>query len=165
MQTFLPYEDFALSAMVLDDRRLGKQRVETMQIMQALMTGVGWVSHPATLMWRRYEWALLQYQEAICYEWTHQRGHKDTCLEKTRWLYNHHKTWVDAKIFPYWLGDLYFHVSHQSNLMRKEPDHYKRFFPSVSNKYEYVWPPPLDDYIRLRNKVLWTPKTRQKPSI
>lgn len=36
MQTFLPYSDFERSAASLDDLRLGKQRVETLQIMQSL---------------------------------------------------------------------------------------------------------------------------------
>ncbi len=36
MQTFLPYPDFARSAAVLDPARLGKQRVETLQILRAL---------------------------------------------------------------------------------------------------------------------------------
>lgn len=37
MQTFLPYPDFSKSASVLDKRRLGKQRVENLQIMQVLL--------------------------------------------------------------------------------------------------------------------------------
>ncbi len=58
MQTFLPYEDFTLSAQCLDYRRLGKQRVEALQIFNAL-TGAstkdgreyrGWINHPATKM-------------------------------------------------------------------------------------------------------------------
>ena len=36
MQTFLPYESFEESAKVLDYRRLGKQRVEGMQIINAI---------------------------------------------------------------------------------------------------------------------------------
>ena len=36
MQTFLPYESFEESASVLDWRRLGKQRVEGMQIINAI---------------------------------------------------------------------------------------------------------------------------------
>ena len=36
MQTFLPYADFARCAAVLDPRRLGKQRVEVLQIMRAI---------------------------------------------------------------------------------------------------------------------------------
>lgn len=37
MQTFLPYADYEQSAAVLDQKRLGKQRVETLQIMQVLL--------------------------------------------------------------------------------------------------------------------------------
>lgn len=36
MQTFLPYADFSMSAKCLDYRRLGKQRVEAMQILNAI---------------------------------------------------------------------------------------------------------------------------------
>ena len=36
MQTFLPYRGFTESARVLDTRRLGKQRVETIQVLRAL---------------------------------------------------------------------------------------------------------------------------------
>jgi hypothetical protein len=39
MQTFLPYNDFVKSARVLDYKRLGKQRVEGMQIINAI-TGI-----------------------------------------------------------------------------------------------------------------------------
>ena len=36
MQTFLPFPDFVASARSLDRLRLGKQRVETLQILNAL---------------------------------------------------------------------------------------------------------------------------------
>lgn len=39
MQTFLPYPDFAQSAACLDNKRLGKQRVECLQILRALSKG------------------------------------------------------------------------------------------------------------------------------
>jgi hypothetical protein len=38
LQTFLPYPDFAASAQALDQRRLGKQRVEALQVLRALTT-------------------------------------------------------------------------------------------------------------------------------
>jgi hypothetical protein len=59
VQTFLPYPDFARSAAVLDDRRLGKQRVETLQILRALTRpDYGWRHHPAVLMWKGHEVSL-----------------------------------------------------------------------------------------------------------
>ena len=82
MQTFVPEDTFAKSVRVLDRQRLGKQRVETLQIMKALAgLSKGWVNHPATRMWRGYEQALLDYQDATCNEWL-RRGYKDTCFTK-----------------------------------------------------------------------------------
>ena len=70
MQTFLPYPDFAESASVLDRQRLGKQRVETLQVMKALtVPGYGWQQHPVVKMWIGYERTLLDYQDAFCAEW------------------------------------------------------------------------------------------------
>jgi len=37
MQTFLPYASYAKTAETLDQKRLGKQRVETLQVMQVLL--------------------------------------------------------------------------------------------------------------------------------
>jgi len=37
MQTFLPFPDFQQSAAVLDRARLGKQRVEALQTLRALV--------------------------------------------------------------------------------------------------------------------------------
>ena len=39
MQTFLPYADLTESLRVLDNKRLGKQRVETYQIISAITGG------------------------------------------------------------------------------------------------------------------------------
>ena len=47
MQTFLPYDDFEKTAQCLDRLRLGKQRVETLQILKALLIPkYGWKNHP-----------------------------------------------------------------------------------------------------------------------
>ena len=79
MQTFVPYADFERSARALDDRRLGKQRVETIQIVRALtVPGYAWASHPAVLMWKGYEEALGRYGLTCCDVWL-ERGFGDTC--------------------------------------------------------------------------------------
>ena len=44
---------------------------------------------------------------------------------------------------PGWLGDEALHRSHQSALVRKDPEHYRRFFPDVPDDLPYVWPPTL----------------------
>jgi len=70
VQTFLPYDDFVASAAVLDDRRLGQQRVETYQILRALTwTSYGWKNHPAVTMWRGFTPALVRYGLDVCDAW------------------------------------------------------------------------------------------------
>jgi hypothetical protein len=71
MQTFLPYPDFSGSALVLDVKRLGKQRVEAIQVLRGLVVpGYGWPHHPAVKMWQGYEEALVRYGLDMCAVWT-----------------------------------------------------------------------------------------------
>lgn len=144
MQTFLPYENFFDSAEVLHQKHLGKQRVETLQIMKALVTNTGWIHHPATKMWRGYETYLVAYQYAITEEWK-RRGYFDTCMEKTTALYKLLRPRTLIQQPPYWLGDAEFHLAHQSNLLRKKPEWYGRFFAEdVPDDLPYIWPKPLE---------------------
>ena len=143
MQTFLPYPDFTQTAKTLDSRRLGKERIEAMQIL-TILTGLNqskaWVNHPAVKMWRGYEVALSHYVYAICDEWT-SKGYKDTCKAKVQDIMATH--YVDRPlIMPPWLGRKDFHRSHQSNLLRKKYEWYSQFFKDVPSCLPYVWPKP-----------------------
>lgn len=141
MQTFLPLPSFAASAATLDRQRLGKQRVENLQILQALAPGAKsrWRAHPATRMWAGYEPALVAYQDAVCSAWT-AHGYKDTCWAKTLELANA-CGWLDREIeMPPWFGSHLFHRSHQSNLIRKHPSWYGKMFPGVPDDLPYIWP-------------------------
>ncbi len=140
MQTFLPSPNYSESASVLDDKRLGKQRVETLQIMKSLIQGGGWKFHPATLMWQGYEKSLLDYQYAICFEWHVMRGYADTCLKKTIDLFYTAPYLREDWSIPYWMGDEEFHLGHQSNLISKDPEWYQPMFPGVPDNLPYKWP-------------------------
>lgn len=136
MQTFLPYANFQDSAQVLDRQRLGKQRVEAKQILRALLgETAGWVNHPATKMWRGHERALAGYGMVICAEWR-ARGYRDTLLEYFR---DQFLSIQQPFTLPRWYGNIEFHRSHQSNLLRKDPDYYGDIFISVPNDLPYVW--------------------------
>jgi hypothetical protein len=153
VQTFLPFPDFEQSARVLDDRRLGKQRVETLQVMGVLVAAFwdnilgrvqdreprGWRTHPVVLMWRGHEGSLLDYQRATCRVWT-ERGFNDTCYAKTAALVAHRFGDTPPAGAPAWLGDEALHRSHQSNLIRKDAECYGPLFPGVPADMEYVWP-------------------------
>ena len=167
MQTFMPYDSFILSASCLDNRRLGKQRVECKQIYQALLQGplvmydvvlsmqvfgmpitesnarykqrkTAWYNHPATQMWKGYEYNLVQYSLCICDVWIH-RGFKDT-------LYDYFCKQLELlEDMNYSKDDMplggipSFHESHQSNLVRKDSTHYRKYFPSISSNLPYKW--------------------------
>ena len=143
MQTFLPYDDFSESAAVLDRQRLGKQRVECLQILNALcIEGYGWASHPAVLMWRGHERVLVRYAEAICDEWT-SRGYRDTCRVKIAGRLEEFLTSgaSSSDEAPSWLGDEDLHRSHRSNLLRKEASWYGPLFEEgLRDDLDYVWP-------------------------
>ena len=82
MQTFLPVADFADSARLLDSPRLGKQRVETLQILRAIeLPDYGWANHPAVLMWRGRTPALVAYGLAMARVWQ-ERGFADSTDER-----------------------------------------------------------------------------------
>lgn len=148
VQTFLPYADFERSASVLDTKRLGKQRVEALQILRALTRpGYGWANHPAVLMWKGFEEALGRYGFACCEAWT-GLGFGDTCavtLAEDLRLADVHDVRTQAELdtagaLPPWLGDEALHRSHRSSLVRKDPGHYGRLFPDVPDDLPYVWP-------------------------
>lgn len=152
MQTFLPYADYAESARVLDYRRLGKQRVETFQLLNALDGKTkGWVNHPAALMWRGYEASLALYGVIVCKEWK-RRGYKDTMHERLRDLWEQHRASSEHgyTVDPPWLGNAEFHLSHQSNLIRKDREFYAPLFPGVPEDLPYIWPEPAREKIFLR---------------
>ena len=130
MQTFLPLPDFRESAKVLDYKRLGKQRVEAYQIMRVLHGETkGWRNHPAVLMWRDYLPALYEYGRIVCVEWR-ERGYTDN-------MYNRFPQ--EAVVLPRWLGDMRLHNSHQANLVRKYPEHYRIHFPTIDETLPYFW--------------------------
>jgi hypothetical protein len=148
MQTFLPYADFERTARVLDPKRLGKQRVEVIQVVRALtVPGYGWANHPAVLMWRGQEEALGRYGFTCCEVWV-ERGFGDTCAATIAadlatagvTSFRSQTDLAAAGALPPWLGDEALHRSHQSSLLRKDPDFYGPLFPGVPDDLPYVWP-------------------------
>ncbi|MFF7262965.1 MSMEG_6728 family protein [Streptomyces sp. NPDC008159] len=150
MQTFLPYPDFRASALTLDRRRLGKQRVEALQVLRGLVVpGYGWRHHPAVRMWAGYEEALVRYGLDVCAVWREQ-GHQDSCAAtlvadllafRPGTRVRPQAALREAAELPPWLGDDRFHRSHRSALLRKDPTTYAPLFPDVPPDLPYIWPP------------------------
>ncbi len=161
MQTFLAYKSFEESAKVLDNKRLGKQRVECLQLLKALKQGqhcmynlaekkylygnvvsadgyqirsTPWYNHTATQMWVKYPAALISYGMAICYEWT-KRGFKDTCGDKISHYYEIFQVYETPK----WLGDERLHSSHRAALLAKNNSWYSQFGWKEIPEINYFW--------------------------
>lgn len=130
----------SLTARFLDRQRLGKQRVEALQIMQVLLglqESKGWKHHPAVLMWKGYEPYLLKvYIRAMLDEWA-IRGYKNTKSEEK---YQQYLDYIEGRdvVKPPWITEQ-FCKSHRSNLLRKDYDYYKKYF-NEPNNLPYVWP-------------------------
>jgi hypothetical protein len=150
VQTFLPYADFERSARSLDPRRLGKQRVEGLQVLRGLThEGYGWRHHPAVKMWRGRLEALGRYTLTTCEVWvglgfgdtvaatvTAELGEAGIVTVRTQ------PELAAAGALPWWLGNEAFHLSHRSALMRKDAAYYRAAFGDVPDDLPYVWPPP-----------------------
>jgi len=152
VQTFLPHADFAESARALDPKRLGKQRVECIQVVRGLTwEKYGWRHHPAVKMWRGYEEALGRYSLTCCEVWQ-ALGFADTCAATiTTDLAAAGVTTIRSQAelaatggLPPWLGDPDFHRSHRSALVRKDPEFYAARFPGVPDDLPYLWPEGSD---------------------
>lgn len=139
MNTFLPYSNFKECAKVLDWKRLGKQRVESMQILNTLERGSRWEHHPAVGMWIGYEEMLKLYMNCMILEWIH-RGYRNTMkivdIDENKLMP------------PYWLGMDILHDSHRSNLLRKDFDFYSAYKWNVSPDDPYFWPLIYDKKIK-----------------
>lgn len=140
MQTFLPDTSFALSAQRLDNKRLGKQRVEVYQMLRTIM-GItkGWCNHPCVRMWRDYPEALAYYGHIVCEAWT-SRGYIDNTNKKIQALVPIGR---GVTMPPWWSDDterLRIITSHRRNLIRKFPSYYGAFWPELQPADKYYWP-------------------------
>lgn len=135
----LPHKSFEWSARALTDGHLQENMVMIDRVMSALLVD-GYDSEEANI-WARYTRALLAYQQATCFEWA-QRGGNDYYWNRTRLVF------LDAVkdpmaiplILPPWVGYAEMHISHQSYLIRSNPEHYSRQFPGISPNHKIVWP-------------------------
>jgi len=135
MQTFVPYADFDACARCLDDRRLGKQRVEAYQVLNALADPRNrWRRHPTVRMWAGYEDALRLYMNACIDEWV-RRGFVNN-MERAA-------ASPDAPLPP-WLGDERLHASHRASLLRKSPSFYRRYGWTDDPCTPYFWPEGME---------------------
>jgi hypothetical protein len=148
MQTFLPSRSFYASVNTLDNKRLGKERVEAKQLLAILLekrTTGAWVNHPALLMWKGYECALAAYMNECIYCWC-AKGFRNTMKywHPNRGFYfsnNNRNEWLAFPyISPLWLGNEKLHSSHRAALLYKNYAFYSQYRWGEEPTLNYWWP-------------------------
>lgn len=160
---FIIVPDIQKTAEMLDDKRLGKSRVEAYQIINCLeeydRTGQitqGWRNHPALKSWFGFTNHLKVYFNIITREWI-RRGfvnnmtlysiderpyHIVPCGFDGKSI-SYDSTKFNAYSFPFWISFYPFYMSHQAALCRKNPKHYKFLLREELNyflNFGYLWP-------------------------
>lgn len=132
MQTFLISSDYHESMRCLDKSRLGNQ---VWREGLTLLRGK-WPNHPASRMWRGYEYHLGLYLLAGCDVLAERGKEYPVVREKILTEMEKHKNTGS----PPWINDEKFLASHRSNLLRKDPIWYGQFGWDESPDLPYVWP-------------------------
>jgi hypothetical protein len=162
--TFVTSSNLQECAQNLDNQRLGKQRVEAKQIIDAIEKNTGWSNHLCAKMWKDHVSCLKVYYNYIVREWI-RRGFINNMklydLDESSFVilkteFDGTKTIVEestvGKItFPWWFSWEPFIYSHRAALLRKNPEFYTpRFKDPCSSQYlqyGYIWPSKLAENI------------------
>jgi len=118
MQVFMPYTNITQSVKCLDNKRLGKQRIE-IKYMLEMMYGM-WPErkHPVITMWEDYPNFLhVIYYNTVC-EWI-DRGCKNTLPVELEFM---HDDWT----VPPWLED--YTYQYKALLLHKDYEFYSKEF-------------------------------------
>ena len=119
----------------LDYKRLGKQRVEAKQIIDALEgSKSGWSNHPVSKMWKDDIIGLKYYYNCCVDEWI-SRGYKNTMVK-------YDVEFVDEKdILPWFYTNKQIQESFKASLLRKNPEYYEKMWSCDEDymKNGYIW--------------------------
>ena len=122
------------NARLLDNSRLGKQRLETKQIINTLEgNSEAWSNHPATLSWRGYVPALKIYYNFIVREWI-SRGFVNN-ME----LYPVNEKYYIVPLFFDWITTVFYEEKQEDDENSKEI----KSMQQINNSKKYT---PIKSY-------------------
>ena len=157
MQTFISDTNLIKNFLNLDNKRLGKQRRESVFILEAILkqNKEGYKNHPAVKMWKGYEgYLLFVYLFVNMKIWKNKNFNnvktQEDYEELSKLLLNKFKCFL-SKLLPFifirkliwkkppWITKEFIEA-HRSKLIRKKPEHYRSLFPDTKEGLEYIWP-------------------------
>lgn len=140
MITFLPLPDFVAVAKLLDDKRLGSQRVEARFILRCVRNVDGkyrrFQNTGYVRMWIGHADALAVYYNIMNEEWL-RRGFQEGISKAEGHVAGLGQADVPA---PGWLGDDRLHSTHRAALLLKDPTHYGCLGWTEPPEVQYLWP-------------------------
>lgn len=138
----MPFADFEKTFYILDYKRLGKQRQETLQILKAMLGIVKhYKSQSAARAWKGCERGLCEYGIKCCNMWR-RRGYQDnTQVIFEEILKEHLKD--RSIVYPRWIGYEPFHSNQRAILLGKNYLWYNSFNWSESPTDIYEFPEHL----------------------
>lgn len=145
MQTFLtstnpdPVEACRETFNMLDNARLGKQRLEAVQLIKGQFP-----NHPAAKMWVGHKHALAMYAAFACIHWR-ERGFNDSLLPKLERAMERTRR---PLVWPWWFGHPAFVRCHKSKLYYKGSPKWVgavEFGLGAPHQLPYLWPDPHDE--------------------
>lgn len=153
IQTWLPLPSFKESAESLSDEDLFKQVLDGLRVIELLheiprneskLPHEYWAAEPIDPlqpggMWRGCEMQLCEYTLEICEEASIRGRRQHPMMEAIA----EHLEWATGEDSymgkPSWFGNIDFHLSHQSALIRKNPSFYRRKF-AADDQMKLMWP-------------------------
>ena len=147
LRTWLPDDSFVKSATLLRDDEVHRVRQDVLFILNTLAGRNPHMKHsPHVVMWRGAELALVSYGVMMCREWK-TRGQRDK-LEEQIYAFGEEALTtgalnpVDNGNQPWWLGNVGFHLSHRSGLVKLSPEYYGKIWRGLSPDLPMVSPGP-----------------------
>jgi hypothetical protein len=158
VNTFVTAPTVEECASNLDNKRLGKQRVEAKQIIDILESNKvqGFSNHPIVGQWRGFTQALKVYYNAMFDEWA-ERGFKNEKLSRYQIVQDPKLSHLVKDpneivvMFPAWFFSPIMHLTHKCDLYRKKPEFYGQKFTFSTAEQEY-----------LKRGYIWTSRLDQK---
>lgn len=127
----MPFSDLQKSVSCLDNKRLGNQIYREAW---TLIKG-GWPNHPCSKIWANHKHALAQY----CLYGLDELNKRGKYYPKWYKIFQDYLNYPDTGPPPITLIPI-FNLSHQSNLIKKDPAYYSPIFGNnIPDNLPYVW--------------------------
>jgi hypothetical protein len=165
VNTFITSNSLEECAKNLDYRRLGKQRVECLEIINSIENPTkGWKNHPVSIMWKDHvdalklycnyminEWIVRKFSNNMVYYFFGEEIFDVNCIFFDIKTKKYEKVPKNSKytiFFPKWFKWKEFQLSHQASLLRKDYNFYIKKFELNEDFLNsgYIWPGKYPDF-------------------